>query len=209
VFSVHPESILLVAAVDAGIKGIKDLKGKRVNIGDPGSGQRQISIDALNAVGINFNRDLNAESSKPGEAPGLLQNGQIDAFFYTAGHPSGAIKEATAGSRKVRFVAITGIEKMVSRYPYYAESKIPVKLYPEAKNQKDVSTFGVRATIVTSAKISDDVVYAITKEVFENFEGFNKLYPASTRLTKKDMLTGLSAQIHPGAMRYYKESGLK
>ena len=209
VFSVHPESILLVAAVDSGIKRIKDLKGKRVNIGDAVSGQRQISIDALKAVGLNFNRDLTAESSSPGEAPGLLQDGQIDAFFYTTGHPSGAIKEATAGARKVRFVAITGIEKMVAMYPYYASSKIPVKLYPDAKNQKDVSTFGVRATIVTSAKIPNYVVYAITKEVFENFNDFVKLYPGATTLTKKDMLAGLSAQLHPGAMQYYKESGLK
>jgi len=209
VFSVHPESISLVAAVDAGIKSIKDLKGKRVNIGNPGSGQRQNSIDALEAVGINFNRDLMVQNTKTSDASGLLQEGQIDAFFYTAGHPSGAIKEATAGARKVRFVTITGIEELVSKYPYYARAKIPVELYPDAKNTKDVNTFGVRATIVTSAKISDDVVYAITKEVFENFEDFKKLYPASTELTKEDMLAGLSAQIHPGAMRYYKEAGLK
>ncbi|MHC4106005.1 MAG: TAXI family TRAP transporter solute-binding subunit [Planctomycetota bacterium] len=209
VFSVHPESISLVAAVDAGIHSIKDLKGKRVNIGNPGSGQRQNSIDALEAVGINFNRDLMVKSTKASDAPGLLQDGQIDAFFYTAGHPSGAIKEATAGARKVRFVIITGIETLVSKYPYYARAKIPVELYPDAKNTKDVNTFGVRATIVTSAKISDDVVYAITKEVFDNFEDFKKLYPASTVLTKEDMLAGLSAQIHPGAMRYYKEAGLK
>lgn len=209
VFSVHPESISLVAAVDAGIHSIKDLKGKRVNIGNPGSGQRQNSIDALEAVGINFNRDLMVKSTKASDAPGLLQDGHIDAFFYTAGHPSGAIKEATAGARKVRFVTITGIETLLSKYPYYVKAKIPVKLYPDAKNTKDVDTFGVRATIVTSAKISDDVVYAIIKEVFDNFEDFKKLYPASTVLTKQDMLAGLSARIHPGAMRYYKEVGLK
>jgi TRAP transporter TAXI family solute receptor len=209
VFSVHPESISLVAAVDAGIQSIKDLKGKRVNIGTPGSGQRQNSIDALEAGGINFNRDLMVKNTKAGDAPGLLQDGHIDAFFYTAGHPSGAIKEATAGARKVRFVTITGIETLVSKYPFYTKAKIPVKLYPDAKNTKDVDTFGVRATIVTSAKISDDVVYAITKEVFDNFEDFKMMYPASTVLTKQDMLAGLSAQIHPGAMRYYKEDGLK
>ncbi len=209
VFSVHPESISLVAAVDADIHSIKDLKGKRVNIGSPGSGQRQNSLDALDAVGINFNRDLMVQDARTSDAPGLLQEGQIDAFFYTAGHPSGAIKEATAGARKVRFVIITGIETLVSKYPYYARAKIPVKLYPDAKNTKDVDTFGVRATIVTSAKISDDVVYAITKEVFNNLEDFEKLYPAPTVLKKKDMLAGLSAQIHPGAMRYYKEAGLK
>ena len=105
--SIHPESITLVAAVDAGIKTIKDLRGKRVNIGNPGSGQRQNSIDALTAAGLDWKKDIIAEGVKAAEAPGLLQDGRIDAFFYTVGHPSGAIKEATAGRRKVLIVPIT------------------------------------------------------------------------------------------------------
>ncbi|UCF03287.1 MAG: TAXI family TRAP transporter solute-binding subunit, partial [Deltaproteobacteria bacterium] len=109
VFSIHPESITLVAADDAGIKSINDLRGKRVNIGNPGSGQRQNSIDGLTNAGIDYEKDLKAEGVKAAEAPGLLQDGRIDAFFYTVGHPSGAIKEATAGRRKVHFVPITGV----------------------------------------------------------------------------------------------------
>ena len=100
VFSIHPESVTLVAAEDSGIRSIQDLKGKRVNIGNPGSGQRQNSIDALTAAGIDYEKDLYVEQVKAAEAPGLLQDGRIDAFFYTVGHPSGAIKEATAGKRK-------------------------------------------------------------------------------------------------------------
>jgi hypothetical protein len=208
VFSIHPESITLVAAVDAGINSINDLKGKRVNIGNPGSGQRQNSIDALEAVGINYESDLIAEGIKAAEAPGLLQDGRIDAFFYTVGHPSGAIKEATAGARKVRFAEIKGVEALLEKYPYYAKAKIPVNLYPGAENTEDVETFGVKATFVTSAKVPDNVVYAITKEVFDNFEDFKKLHPAYAVLTKENMLEGLSAPIHPGAMKYYKEAGL-
>jgi TRAP transporter TAXI family solute receptor len=208
VFSIHPESVTLVAAVDANINDIRDLKGKRVNIGNPGSGQRQNSIDALEAVGINYETDLIAESVKAAEAPGLLQDGRIDAFFYTVGHPSGAIKEATAGARKVRFVAITGVESLFEKYPYYAPSFVPVSLYPGAANDQDVPTFGVKATFVTSVKIPDNVVYAITKEVFENFDDFKKLHPAYAVLTKDGMLKGLSAEIHPGAMKYFKEAGL-
>lgn len=208
VFSIHPESVTLVAAVDAGVNDIRDLKGKRVNIGNPGSGQRQNSIDALGAVGINFESDVMAEGVKAAEAPGLLQDGRIDAFFYTVGHPSGAIKEATAGARKVRFVPITGIDALLQEFPYYAKSFVPKKLYPGAQNEGDVETFGVKATFVTSAKVSDDVVYAVTKEVFENFEDFKKLHPAYAVLTKEGMLEGLSAPIHPGAMKYYKEAGL-
>jgi hypothetical protein len=209
VFSIHPESITLVAAVDADIKDITDLKGKRVNIGNPGSGQRQNSIDALTAVGIDYEKDLNAEGIKASESAGLLQDGRIDAFFYTVGHPNGSIKEATSGKRKVRFASIVGVDKLLEKYPYYAKAFIPVELYPGAVNEKDVQTFGVKATFVTSAKVPDNVVYAITKEVFDNFEDFKKLHPAYQVLTKEGMLEGLSAPIHPGAMKYYKEAGLK
>jgi uncharacterized protein len=207
VFSIHPESITLVAAVDAGIKSMKDLKGKRVNIGNPGSGQRQNSIDALEANGINYETDLMAEGVKAAEAPGLLQDGRIDAFFYTVGHPSGAIKEATAGARKVQFVPVA-VGSLLKKYPYYAKAFVPIKLYPGAANKSDVTTFGVKATFVTSSDVPDKVVYAVTKEVFENFAAFKKLHPAYQVLTKKGMLEGLSAPIHPGAMKYYKEAGL-
>ncbi|MFP4348875.1 MAG: TAXI family TRAP transporter solute-binding subunit [Desulfococcaceae bacterium] len=210
VFSIHPESVTLVASVDSGIKDIKDLKGKRVNIGNPGSGQRQNSIDALEAVGLNYEKDLQAEGVKAAEAPGLLQDGRLDAFFYTVGHPSGAFKEATAGATKVRFVPIDtpGIDALIKAKPYYAKSIIPIELYPGAENDGDVDTFGVKATFVTSAKVPDEVVYALTKEVFDNFEEFKKLHPAYQVLTKEGMLEGLSAPIHEGAMKYYKEAGL-
>ena len=208
VFSIHPESVTLLAAVDANIKTISDLKGKRVNIGNPGSGQRGNAIDALEAAGIDWQKDLKAEAVKAAEAPGLLQDERIDAFFYTVGHPSGAFKEATSGRRKTQFVSITETDALVQKYPYYAKSYIPGGLYPGAANTDDTPTFGVKATFCTSAKVSDDVVYAMVKEVFDNFEDFKKLHPAYQVLTKKSMLEGLSAPLHPGALKYYKEAGL-
>jgi TRAP transporter TAXI family solute receptor len=200
--------VTLVAAVDSGIKTIQDVKGKKINIGNPGSGQRQNAIDALETVGIDIEKDIKAESIKASEAASLLQDGRIDAFFYTVGHPSGSIKEATSGARKVLIADITGIDELLKKFPYYAKATIPASLYPGAMNEADVQTFGVKATLVTSAKVSDDVVYAITKEVFDNFEDFKKLHPAYATLTKENMLEGLSAPIHPGAMKYYKEAGL-
>ena len=208
VFTIHPESITLVAADDSGINSIQDLKGKRVNIGNHGSGQRQNSIDALEAAGLNYETDFIAESLKAAEAPGLLQDGRIDAFFYTVGHPNGNIKEATSGKRKVHMVPITGVDQLLAKYPYYAKAVVPMKFYPGASNEGDVETFGVKATFVTSAKVPDEVVYAITKEIFDNFEAFKKLHPAYGVLTKKNMLEGMSAPIHPGAMKYFKEAGL-
>ena len=209
VFTIHPESITLVAADDSGIKTIQDLKGKRVNIGNPGSGQRQNSIDALEAAGLDWKNDIKAEGVKAAEAPGLLQDGRIDAFFYTVGHPNGNIKEATSGKRTVHMVPITGIDNLLAKYPYYAKAVVPMKFYSGASNDGDVETFGVKATFVTSSKVPDEVVYAITKEVFDNFEAFKKLHPAYGVLTKENMLEGMSAPIHPGAMKYFKEAGLK
>lgn len=208
VFSIHPESVTLLAAVDAKINSFADLKGKRVNIGNPGSGQRGNALDAFKAAGIDYTKDLKAEEVKAAEAPGLLQDDRIDAFFYTVGHPSGTFKEATSGRREVKFIEIPNVDKLTAEFPYYAKSFIPKGLYPGAKNTEDTATFGVKATFVTSAKVSDDIVYAVTKEVFENFEDFKKLHPAYQVLTKKGMLAGLSAPIHPGAMKYYKEAGL-
>ncbi len=209
VFSIHPESVTLIAALDAGIKNIADLRGKKVNIGNPGSGQRQNAIDALEAVGIDYKKDIKAESIKASEAAGLLQDNRIDAFFYTVGHPNGSVKEATSGARKVIIADVTGVDSLLEKYPYYAKASISAKNYPGAANKKDAVTFGVKATFVTSAKVANSTVYAITKEVFDNFEDFKKLHPAYANLTKESMLTGLSAPIHPGAMKYYKEVGLK
>ena len=211
VFSIHPESVTLVAATDAGINSVADLKGKRVNIGNPGSGQRGNALDLLDAAGINPDTDLKAEGIKAAESAGMLQDDRIDAFFYTVGHPNGSVKEAVAGARKVNFVPIDKaiVDKLVAKFPYYAPSVIPVSMYPGVTNKADVASFGVKATFVTSADVSDDVVYAITKEVFENFEAFKKLHPAYSTLTKESMLQGMSAPIHPGAMKYYKEAGLK
>jgi len=210
VFSIHPESVDLIAAVDANINTIQDLKGKRVNIGNIGSGYRKNAIDALVANGLDYQKDFHAESLKAAEAPGMIQDGRIDAGFYTVGHPSGYYKEATAGKKKVKFIPITNIDSLLEKYPYYAKSVTRVtELYPGAVNDKDIPTFGVKATFVTSAKTPDSVVYAIVKEVFDNFETFKKLHPAYAGLTKKNMLEGMSAPIHPGAMKYYKEVGLK
>ena len=210
VFSIHPESVDLIAAVDANINSIQDLKGKRVSIGNIGSGFRRNAIDALEANGINWKTDFHAESIKAAEQPSMIQDGRIDAAFYTVGHPSGYYKEATSGVRKVKFIPITNIDSLLAKYPYYAKSETLMKNYPGAVNTEAVvPTFGVKATLVTSIKVPEKVVYAITKEVFDNFEAFKKLHPAYEGLTKESMLQGLSAPIHPGAMKYYKEVGLK
>jgi TRAP transporter TAXI family solute receptor len=211
VFSIHHESVSLVAAVDAGIKTLSDLKGKRVNFGHPRAGQYQNAIDALESSGLNPNRDILPEKVKAAEAPRLLQDHRIDAFFYTAGNPSELLIEAVSGSRKVRFIPITGpgLDKLVTGTNYYTKTRLPVeKFYRGAEDPVDVDTFGVMATLCTSAAVPDHLVYVITKEVFDNFDYFKRQHPAFDNLTKEGMLQGLSAPLHSGALKYYREVGL-
>jgi TRAP transporter TAXI family solute receptor len=210
-FSLYTESITLLTSVDSGAKTIQDLKGKRVDIGKIGSGSRQNAIDTLNAAGIDWKMDIKViKIGKNTDAQSMLMRGELDAFFYTVGHPTTAIKFATVGAKKTFFIPIVNIEDLLSKNPYYVKSFIPVSLYPQIANDEDVKTFGVKATFVTSAKIPDNVVYAITKEVFENLGSLKYSHPTLNMLTKESMVTdGLTAPIHPGALQYYKEAGLK
>jgi hypothetical protein len=210
VFTIHPETFFLVAADEAGIKSYADLKGKAVAVGNPGSGQRQNFIDILKEYGMTHDDLGRAEGLKAAESPKMLQDGRVDAFIYTVGNPAGMIKESTAGRRKVRFIPVDDaqLQALLKKYPYYVKAMIPIAFYEQALNKEDVQTFAVKATFCTSADVSDDIVYAITKEVFDNLEDFKKLHKAYTYLTKEEMLQGMSAPIHPGAMKYYKEAGL-
>jgi hypothetical protein len=211
VFSIHHESVCLVAAVNTGINAITDLKGKKVNLGNPGSGQYRNAIDALQAVGLNPKTDMDAQKVKAAEAPVLLQTNRIDAFFCTVGHPSETLQNATTGERKVRFIPITGsgIDQLVADQNYYTKTTVPVaQFYPGAENSAAVETFGVIATLCTSASVPDQVVYAITKVVIGNFSEFKRQHPALGNLAKEDMLKGITAPFHPGALKYFKKVGL-
>jgi hypothetical protein len=210
VFSIHPETFFIVATESSGIKKFADLKGKRVAVGNPGSGQRQNFLDILTEYGMDHADFAKAEDLKPAESPKMLQDGRIDAFIYTVGNPAGMIKEYTAGREKVSFVSIDDAQltALAKKYPYYVKAKIPMAFYEQAVNKEDVPTFAVKATFVTRADMPDGVVYAVTKEVFENLEEFKKLHEAFSGLTKQEMVQGLSAPIHPGAMKYFKEAGL-
>ncbi len=208
-FALHPEIITIVASEGSGIKTLADMKGKRVNIGNPGSGQYVNSEDVFASVGLKES-DVKAEKAKAVEAPALLQDERIDAFFYTVGHPNSNIKEATSGRIKVRFVPVEGkaADFLTTKFPYYVKTYINIKDYPTALNKDNVPAVGVKATLITSSDVPDNVAYAVAKEVFENIDEFKTLHPAFASLTKENMLDGLSAPIHPGALKYYKEAGL-
>ena len=209
-FSLHLEPVSIVAAVDANIKQVSGLKKKAVNIGNPGSGQRGNALDILSAVGLDWQRDIRSAQLKAEQAAGALQEGAIDAFFYTVGHPNESIKKATSGVRKTRFVPLSPeiIKILVEQHPYYVSTSIPVVHYPGVDNTTDVPTIGVKGTVCASSELSEEVAYLIVKEVFDNLEEFKALHPALSSLTRTEMLSGLSAPLHPGAEKYFREVGL-
>ncbi len=211
-FSLYPEIITLVASEDSGIRTVADLKGKRVSVGNPGSGNRGNALQVLEAYGIKLN-DIKAEGLKAAECAKMLQDGRIDAYFYTVGHPAGSFKEASAGRRKVRIVPLNGApaEKMVKAKPYYAKVTIPVKkYYPNMTNaEAEVESVGMLTTIVVSSTEKDDVVYKVTKAVFDNLTKLRKLHPALSDLNAASMCKdGRTAPYHPGALKYFKEKNL-
>jgi len=208
VFSVHPEPFTVVARADSGIRNFDDLKGKRVNVGNPGSGQRGTMEVVMKAKGWTLDDFKLASELKSAEQSKALCDNKIDAMVFTVGHPSGSIKEATTSCDSV-LVNVSGpaVDKLVADNDYYRTATIPAGMY--RGNDSDTSTFGVGATFVTSANVPDDVIYNVVKAVFENFDTFRKLHPAFAHLDKQQMVRdGLSAPLHPGAARYYQEAGL-
>lgn len=208
IFSVHGEPFTIVARADSGIKKFDDLKGKRFNIGNPGSGQRGTTEIVMKAKGWDKSIFKLASELKASEMSKALCDNKIDAYGYVVGHPSGAIKEATTTCDTVIVtVADPVIDKIVADNDYYKYTTIPAGMYKG--NDRDIKTFGVAATFVTSSKISEKVIYTVVKSVFENFDAFKKLHPAFANLTKQDMISnGNSAPLHRGALKYYKEVGL-
>ena len=208
VFSVHPEPFTVVARKDSGIKNFQDLKGKRVNIGNPGSGQRGTMEVVMGALGWTKADFKLASELKSAEQSSALCDNKIDAIVFTVGHPSGSIKEATTSCDSV-LVNVTGpeIDKLVKDNDYYRTATVPGGMY--RGNPADTKTFGVGATFVSSAKVPENVIYNVVKAVFENFDEFKKLHPAFKVLVKEEMIKdGLSAPLHDGAVKYYKEAGL-
>ena len=208
VFSIHPEPFTVVARADSGIRNFRDLKGKRVNIGNPGSGQRGTMEVVMKALGWTKSDFKLASELKSAEQSKALCDNKIDAMVFTVGHPSGSIKEATTSCDSV-LVNVTGpeIEKLVEENAYYRWATIPGGMY--RGNPEDIKTFGVGATFVSSMAVPEDVIYNVVKAVFENFNQFKKLHPAFSHLRKEEMIKdGLTAPLHPGAVKYYKEAGL-
>ncbi|WP_425090012.1 TAXI family TRAP transporter solute-binding subunit [Stappia sp.] len=207
VFSVHPEPFTVVARADSGIETFDDLKGKRVNLGNPGSGARATFEVVMDKMGWSVNDFALAAELKSAEQAAALCDNKIDAIVFTVGHPAGTIKEATTSCEsKLITVDNDVIRKLVDDNAFYAMATIPGGMY--TGTDEDTTTFGVGATFVSSSKTSPEVIYEVTKAVFENFDRFKKMHPAFANLKEADMIkNNLSAPLHEGAVKYYKERG--
>jgi len=207
VFSVHPEPFTVVARADSGITKFEDLVGKRVNVGNPGSGARGTMEVVMDKMGWTMDSFKLAAELKSSEQSQALCDNKIDAMVFTVGHPSGTIKEATTSCESV-LIPVTGpvIDALADDNSYYAKTSIPGGMY--TGTDTDTATFGVGATFVTAATVSEDTVYEMVKAVFENFDRFKRLHPAFALLNEKDMISkNISAPLHDGAVKYYKEKG--
>ncbi len=206
VFSVHPEPVTVIASDASGINNLTDAKGKRLNIGNPGSGTRgtwEVIEAALGWERTDLKLAAEMKSAETGQA---VCDGKIDAYFWLVGHPSALTQESLA-TCDAHLVHVTGpaIDKLIADNPFYRTATIPAGMY---NNDSDIQTFGVGATFVSSADVSDEVVYTVVKAVFENFDDFKKLHPAFANLKEAEMITdALSAPLHPGAVKYYTERG--
>ena len=206
VFSVHPEPVTVIARDGSGVEQLTDVKGKRLNIGNPGSGTRgtwEVIEEALGWSRSDLKLAAEMKSAETGQA---VCDGKIDAYFWLVGHPSALTQESLA-TCDAHLVDVKGaaIDKLVADNSFYRKATIPAGMY---NNDRDIETFGVGATFVSSADVPDEVVYTIVKAVFDNFADFKKLHPAFANLKEEEMITdSLSAPLHSGAAKYYKERG--
>lgn len=207
-FSVHGEPFTVVARRDSDISRFDDLKGKRVNIGNPGSGQRATMEVVMRAKGWDEGVFALANDLPASQQSLALCHDRVQAMVYTVGHPNASVAQA-AGLCNALIVEVSGpdIDKLVEENPYYAYTEVPGGVYPG--NPDPVVTFGVKATVVTSADVDAETIYQMVSAVFNDLEAFRKMHPAFGNLDPRAMVTdGNSAPLHDGAMRYYREKGL-
>jgi TRAP transporter TAXI family solute receptor len=207
-FSVHSEPFTVVARRDSGIRKFEDLKGKRVNIGNPGSGQRGTMEVVMQAEGWSPSVFSLANDLPASQQSLALCHDRVQAMVYTVGHPNASVGQAVGLCNAVIVeVKSPAIDKLVAEHPFYAYTEIAGGIY--SGNPEAITTFGVKATVVASAELDPDIVYAVVEAVFDNLDRFKKMHPAFGGLEAGRMIKdGLSAPLHEGALRYYEERGL-
>lgn len=202
--TLYPETIQIVTTEKSGLKTVDDLKGKKVSIGAPGSGTAANAEQILEIYGLALS-DIKKQDLSFDESVSGIQDGTIDAAFVTAGTPTGAV-EGLSATEKVVIVPVEAdkAEKLIEKYPYYIKDEVPANVYGL---KEAVPTVAVQAMLAVTSDLSKDVVYDITKAIFENL---NKVTHAKGKVIKaENALNGVGIEVHPGAQKYYDEKGIK
>jgi len=204
--TLYHETIQIVLPANSSINSVEELVGKRVSVGDAGSGTEANARQILEAYGLTFD-DLKVEYLGFGDSSAKIQDGNLDAAFVTAGAPTSAVTELSA-TKGVKLLSIGDdvIEKLVNKYPYYAKQTIPAGTY---SGVGEVTTVAVKAMLVVRKELSEDLVYEITKAIFENTDKLVAINKKAESITLETALEGMSLDLHPGALKFYKEKGLK
>lgn len=204
--ALYPETVQLVVRADSGIETFDDIKGKSVSSGSPGSGQWQLLGDLLEAHGMT-REDVSEDYSSFAQSVDKIKDGNLDASLITAGLPTSSVTDLANG-HDIKIVPLTGpaIAKLQETQPYYANSTVPAGSYKGI--EADVPTLAVRAIWATHADVSDEIVYAVTKALYENTETLGKVHPMGKRISVDTALESVSIPVHPGAEKYYAEKGV-
>lgn len=204
--ALYPETVQLVVRADSGIASFEDLKGKSISSGSPGSGQWQLLGDLLEAHGMT-REDVSEDYSSFSQSVDKIKDGNLDASLITAGLPTSSVTDLANG-HDVRIVPLNGpaIAKLQETQPYYANSVIPAGSYKGV--DADVETLAVRAIWATHEEVSDEIVYAVTKALYENTETLGNVHPMGKQISVEKALESVSIPVHPGAEKYYAEKGI-
>lgn len=189
------------------ITSIEDLRGKRVSVGDIGSGCEFNARQILDAYGMSFD-DIQVNNLSFGDSATALKDAKIDAFFCVAGAPTTAIVElATSNSINILRIDDEHADKLIADYPFYTKFDVPGGAYKGVDS--NVQTVAVVATYIVSNDLDDKLVYDMTKALFENAGEIAKAHPKGAELNAEYSVSGISISIHPGALKYYKEIGVR
>jgi TRAP transporter TAXI family solute receptor len=203
---IYPEVYQGFVAADSPANSIADLKGKKVAIGPTGSGTAVISKDIFAEYGLQFS-DFKPEFAGFGDAANKFKDGHIDANFGVLSVPAAAIQDVMT-ARKIKIIEIKGptFDKMKAKYPFFSQFVIPAGTYG---NEKDVYTVSMQAALYCKADLKDDLVYELTKTFYEKSAEIAAAHAAGKYIKLATALDGITTPLHPGAIKYYKEKGVK
>jgi TRAP transporter TAXI family solute receptor len=208
VLSLYTEAVTVVATPASNIRTTRDLIGKRIDIGHPGSGVHRNAVDVLDALGTDWRTGTTVHEEPPDTRSQMYLDGQLDAFFLTVGHPTTELEFAVHSVPGARLVALDGVAELVAEHAYYMATAVPVALYPGIENEAGVETVGIRTLLLTSSAVPDAVVHAVVRAVFEGVASLGKFDPVLKGLSPEEMVEVGATPLHPGARKYYEEAGL-